>query len=253
MDWNAAYEEFHKYLHLNNFPIGYALLERREDVPASIKWVGHKINICQQTALARFYGWPHASRPKDQICVLGAACVGMIAVPERVSKGEINCGVYQHDLPTAESMQDYLPKVDKRYEALVTFPLSKVPEGVEPMGVIIYGNSAQMMRLIQADLWSSGGEFRMASSGDAGLCSRGIAQIVNTGQPTLEIPCVGDRRFAATQDTEIIFAFPAGRTEKILKGLAATYRTGSRYPVPPQMDEAHMPKGFFVVEGDLAE
>lgn len=119
------------------------------------------------------------------------------------------------------------------------------------MGVIIYGNSAQMMRLIQAELWASGGEFKMASSGDAGLCSRGIAQIVNTGKPTMEIPCVGDRRFAATQDTEIIFAFPAEQASKIIDGLAATHRAGSRYPIPPQMDEAHMPTGFYVVEQDF--
>jgi uncharacterized protein (DUF169 family) len=251
MDWKAAYEDFHKYLHLNNFPIGFTLLEKKEDVPDSVKWVGHKMNICQQTALARFYGWAQASCAEDQICVLGAACLGMIDCPERVSNGEINCGIYQHDAATAKSMQDYLPKIDKKYQAVVTYPLTKVPAGLTPDGVVIYGNSAQMMRLIQADLWTSGGEFKMASSGDAGLCSRGMAQIVKTGKPTLEIPCVGDRRFAATQDTEIIFAFPAEQTGKILDGLASTHKTGSRYPIPPQMDEAHMPNGFFVVEEDF--
>lgn len=252
MDWNAVYEKLHTYLHLNNFPIGYTLLESREDVPPSVKWVAHKVNICQQTALARFYGWAQASRAEDQVCVIGAACMGMIAIPERVSSGAINCGIYQQDPQAARAMQDLLPKVGKSYQVLVTYPLTRVPDGITPMGVIIYGNSAQMMRLIQAELWASGGEFRMASSGDAGLCSRGIAQIVNTGKPTLEIPCVGDRRFAATQDTEIIFAFPAAQTGKILEGLAATHRTGSRYPVPPQMDEAHMPPGFFVAAEDLS-
>jgi uncharacterized protein (DUF169 family) len=120
-----------------------------------------------------------------------------------------------------------------------------------PQGIIIYGNSAQMMRLIQAALWKEGGEFGLASSGDAGVCSRGIAQTLMTQKPILDIPCLGDRRFAATQDTELIFAFPAVMTSQMLEGIKATYKAGSRYPIPTQMDwEPHMPAGFFVVAED---
>lgn len=209
------------------------------------------MNVCQQVALARLYGWTSATSPEEQVCVLGASSVGLINVPRRVKDGKINYGVYQKDLAAAKRMQEHLPKMSQRHEAFVTFSLTRVPEGLAPKVIIIYGNSAQMMRLIQAALWEHGGELRMASSGDGGVCCRGIAQTLMTNNPTLEIPCLGDRRFAVTQDTELIFAFPATMASEILEGLKATYTAGSRYPIPTQMDWVpHMPEGFFVIAED---
>jgi uncharacterized protein (DUF169 family) len=251
MDWTTVYEEFHRYLHLYNFPVGVTLFEKKENVPASVRWIDRKVNVCQQVALARLYGWTSASGPEEQVCVLGASSVGLINVPQRVREGKINYGVYQKDLAAAKRMQKYLPKMSQKHEALVTFSLTRVPEGLAPKVIIIYGNSAQMMRLVQAALWEHGGELRMASSGDGGVCCRGIAQTFMTHNPTLEIPCLGDRRFAVTQDTELIFAFPATMASEILEGLKATYKAGSRYPIPTQMDWApHMPEGFFVIAED---
>ena len=251
MNWTTVYEKFHRYLHLYNFPVGVTLFEKKEDVHASVRWIDRKVNVCQQVALARLYGWTSASGPEDQVCVLGASSVGLINVPRRVREGKINYGVYQKDLAAAKRMQEHLPKMSQRHEALVTFSLTRVPEGLAPKVIIIYGNSTQMMRLIQASLWEHGGELRMASSGDGGVCCRGIAQTLMTNNPTLEIPCLGDRRFAVTQDTELIFAFPATMASEILEGLKATYTAGSRYPIPTQMDWApHMPEGFFVIAED---
>lgn len=251
MNWTTVYEEFHRYLHLYNFPVGVTLFEKKEKVPSSVKWINRKVNVCQQVALARLYGWTSATSPEEQVCVLGASSVGLINVPRRVKDGKINYGVYQKDLAAAKRMQEHLPKMSQRHEAFVTFSLTRVPEGLAPKVIIIYGNSAQMMRLIQAALWEHGGELRMASSGDGGVCCRGIAQTLMTNNPTLEIPCLGDRRFAVTQDTELIFAFPATMASEILEGLKATYTAGSRYPIPTQMDWVpHMPEGFFVVAED---
>ena len=251
MNWTTVYEEFHRYLHLYNFPVGVTLFEKKEKVPSSVKWINRKVNVCQQVALARLYGWTSATSPEEQVCVLGASSVGLINVPRRVKDGKINYGVYQKDLAAAKRMQEHLPKMSQRHEAFVTFSLTRVPEGLAPKVIIIYGNSAQMMRLIQAALWEHGGELRMASSGDGGVCCRGIAQTLMTNNPTLEIPCLGDRRFAVTQDTELIFAFPATMASEILEGLKATYTAGSRYPIPTQMDWVpHMPEGFFVITED---
>jgi len=252
MNWQNLYDALHDYLHLHSFPVGVTLFPKKSDVPESVRWFDRKVNICQQVAIARLYGWSFASGPAEQVCVLGAASLGLIETPERVKSGEINCGVYQKDLIAARKMQDHLPKMPTRNEAVACFSLTRVPEGITPQVVVIYGNSAQMMRLIQAALWSEGGEFRMASSGDAGVCSRAIAQTIMTQKATMEIPCLGDRRFAAAQDHDIIFAFPAKMSRSLLEGLEGTYRSGSRYPIPVQMDwEPHMPMDFSVADKDL--
>jgi len=217
-----------------------------------IRLQGKRLTICQQIAYSRMYSWSTCCTAETAHCVLGAGCTGLIEAPQRVVDGEVNNGIYQQDQSAAAAMQQGMPKVDSDIAAVLTYPLSKPFEGLEPELVVVYVNTAQAMRFVQAFLYHDGGEFCMKSSGDAGVCSRAVAQVALTGDPTIEIPCLGDRRFAMTQDHELCVGIPASWLEKTAVALQATHKAGIRYPIPFQIpDSCDLPPTFISGEEDL--
>ncbi|HEY5673607.1 MAG TPA: DUF169 domain-containing protein [Malonomonas sp.] len=224
-----------------------ALLEGKK-----IRLQGKRLTICQQIAYSRMYGWSTCCDAKTAHCVLGAGCTGMIEAPQRVVDGEVNNGVYQQNQSAAANMQQQMPRVDPEVAAVVTYPLGRPVAGLEPELVVIYMNTAQAMRMVQAFLYHEGGEFTMKSSGDAGVCSRGVAQVAISGEPTIEIPCLGDRRFAMAQDHELLVGIPATWLARTAEALAATHKAGIRYPVPFQIpDGCDLPPTFITGEEDI--
>ena len=147
-------------------------------------------------------------------------------------------------------MQQQMPRVEVGVAGVLTYPLTRPFQGVTPDLVVIYINSAQAMRFVQAFLYHQGGEFVMKSSGDAGVCSRAVAQVKLTGEPTIEIPCMGDRRFAMAQDHERLVGIPFEWLGRTTEGLAATHQAGIRYPVPFQIpSECDLPPDY--ITGDV--
>jgi len=210
-----------------------------------------RLAVCQQIAYSRLYGWSTWVDRESAHCVLGASCVGIVAPPERVLDGSVNNGIYQRDQQAAAAMQQQMPRCAPGTAGLLTYPLNRPVEGFTPQAVVLYVNSAQAMRFIQAFLYHEGGEFVMKSSGDAGVCSRGVAQVIMTGQPAVEIPCLGDRRFAMTQDHELIIGIPADWLERTAEGLSATHKAGIRYPVPFQIPAGcELPPVYVTAEQD---
>jgi len=211
----------------------------------------HRLTVCQQIAYSRYYGWSTCCDRNDSHCVLGAACAGLIEPPARVLDGSVNCGVYQQGPEAAMRMQQQMPRLPATTGALLTWPLSRPLAGVDAEAVVLYVNTAQAMRFAQAFLYHEGGEFVMRSSGDAGVCSRGVAQVLRDDQPTIEIPCLGDRRFAMAQDHEMIVALPSSWLQRTAEGLQATHKAGIRYPVPFQIPDAcQLPPDFITTEND---
>jgi uncharacterized protein (DUF169 family) len=219
-------------------PVGVAFVRDQAALAGvKVKLRGRRVTVCQQVAYSRLYGWSTFATRDDAHCVLGACAVGLVPTPARVRDGSVNAGVYQHDQPAAARMQASLPRVEERFDGLLTYPLTRPVDGFAPDVVVLYLNSAQAMRLVQAILHRDGGELAFRTSGDAGVCSRGIAQPFLTGEPTIEIPCLGDRRFAMTQDFELLAGIPRAWLDRVADGLEATHRAGIRYPVPFQLPE----------------
>ncbi|MFA7537273.1 MAG: DUF169 domain-containing protein [Desulfuromonadales bacterium] len=234
-------------------PVGVNLVrDAAQLATAKIRVKDQRLAICQQIAYSRMYGWSTWTDATTAHCVLGAGATGMIERPERVSSGAVNCGVYQQDQAAAAAMQQKMPRVIERFAGVLTYPLQRPLSGFSPDLAVIYCNSAQAMRFVQAFLYHAGGEFVMKSSGDAGVCSRGVAQVFCTGEPAVEIPCLGDRRFAMAQDHELLVGIPAAWFARTAEALQATHKAGIRYPVPFQIPSGcDLPPAFTTAEDDL--
>lgn len=233
-------------------PVGVNLIRDVVQINGmKIKVRGKRLAICQQIAYSRMYSWSTWTDADSSHCALGAACTGMILPPPRVIDGTVNTGVYQETQKAAAAMQQMMPRVQPYVAGVLTYPLTRPFAGLTPDLVVIYVNSAQAMRFVQAFLYHEGGEFVMKSSGDAGVCSRAVAQVALTGEPTVEIPCMGDRRFAMAQDHEMIVGIPFTWLEQTAQGLAATHKAGIRYPVPFQIPaECDLPPDYITGKQD---
>ena len=101
--------------------------------------------------------------------MLGASNCGLIEVPERVRSGAVNAGVYQADAVAAAAMQRDMPRLPFGQAGVLTYGMERPLAGFVPDLVVLYVNTAQAMRFVQAFLYHQGGEFTMRSSGDAGV------------------------------------------------------------------------------------
>jgi uncharacterized protein (DUF169 family) len=234
MDWKKYVEDLNTYIRPNSFPIGINLVKHLKDLPQGARKRRFKINVCQLGGFAR----------------LGACTCGLLPTPDRVIKGVLGEKVYQKDPKAAAAMQRALPKLRSVYRAVACYALGTV-EGVDPDVIMVYVDSAQAMRLTQAALWHKGGSLQTPSVGDAGMCGIGIAYVMQTKGVAREIPCLGDRRFAAVQDHELFFSWHRNRAEEIIEGLEGTHKGGIRYPIPTALDEFPMPPNYFVEVQDL--
>ncbi|MFQ6050483.1 MAG: DUF169 domain-containing protein [Candidatus Hydrothermarchaeota archaeon] len=247
MDWKDVANVLYKYIRLNSFPVGVKLLEKKEEIPPKTRRFKTKMNNCQLAGLARSYGWVVGATKEDLVCVAGAACVGLIETPEKITSGKISYKVNQKTLEAAKKMQDAVFRLKPIYEAILFYSIERAP--MDPDVVLCYVNPAQAMRLIHASLWEIGGKLKFGSSGEYGLCGEAIAQTIIEKEPKIAVACYGDRRFGLTQDHELIFSFPAEWTERILEGLEETHKAGVRYPIPFQLEFApQMPEIYFIEE-----
>ena len=225
------------------FPTGVKLLTSIDEVEGlkKVRRPDEEIAICQIISYARFYGWTIAGTAADNLCPVGEAVLGFVEPPKALLSGDLFYMRYQATRKAAKKMAELMPRIEYgKFSALLAAPLSKFP--LDPDMVIIYGNSAQMMRLIHGILWKEGGRLYFGTSGEA-VCADSIAQPMVTGEPQLAIPCYGDRRFGAAQDEEIIMSIPFKMIEDVVEGLEKTEKSGTRYPIPVQLST---PKPFLI-------
>jgi uncharacterized protein (DUF169 family) len=163
-------------------------------------------------------------------CVWGAACLGLIRTPKRLSDGDLNLP-FVKDEGAARELHGGMRMLgdDRKYAGAIIGPLDRIP--VRPDAVVIYLSPAQALRLIIAFAHARGEAVNCTMTGQASLCSA-IARAVGDGSVTLDVPCIGDRAYGMVQEHELVMAFPASRLEELVQGLEATDKVAS-YPYGP--------------------
>jgi uncharacterized protein (DUF169 family) len=236
MDYKAAAAQLKETLRLRTEPFGALFFKNPDDLPPKTrqpsKVFGKKVTICQGVTMARVYGWPVGLTRDDLICIPGMLVFGFTPAADPVMElGQLFCEVGFHpDLGPALKEVESLPRFEpQEVGAVYLCPLERLT--LDPAVVVVYGNPAQLMRLIQAATFSLGervsGEF-----GGKVECSQYLIAPYRTGQFRVVIPGMGDRIFSMTQDDELVVAFPGKFLEGLLVGLKeAAKKIGARYPI----------------------
>ncbi len=234
MDAATLNGHLEKHLRVSTFPVGIVSLAPGAPLPRKAKRpaqdLGIKVAICQSIGFARRYGWTLAFSGDDLACPIAKAAFGFADRNAYYTSGALADGMYASCRDAGARMEDALPKYDRNeVGAVVVGPLSRID--FAPDTVLVYGNPAQVLRLVNASLFEKGGAMRAETTG-RGDCADIVIRSRRSGEPQLVLPCYGDRIFGMTADDEMAFTFPFADAERIVKGLEGTHAGGVRYPIP---------------------
>ena len=185
-----------------------------------------QIAICQGFSFARRYGWSMAVGREDISCPLAKVVWGFEPMVDFYLNG-MTCGGLYTDTPALGAITEaQTAKFEhKQYAYVVAAPLQRTE--FEPDLILIYGNPAQVMRLVVAALYKRGGRLHASFSGRID-CSDEVIVTMQTDDYQVVLPCNGDRIFAQTQDDEMAHTIPASKIDEIVAGLEATHKNGIR-------------------------
>ncbi len=237
MELRALDEAFGRFVRTDTFPVAIRMLEPGEAVPRGLRSphesLGERWIVCQSIGIARRYGWGVVLDEEDVICPLASVAFGFRKPVDEYLKGYAAIGMYCESEAAAADLEAGVWKFPHgRWDRLAVAPLSKAT--FEPHVVAVYGNSAQVMRLVNAALYHSGARLESTSAGRLD-CAEIVVQTMTADEPKVVLPCNGDRVFGMAQDTEMVFAFPWRLASDVVTGLDGTHRGGVRYPIPVAM------------------
>lgn len=227
-------EALSKYLRPGSFPLAIRMVKDGEGLSERTRRphddMGFQVAVCQVFSMARRYGWQVAVGTEDINCPLALTAFGFKEELETYSCGEMCAGMFTETRQAGARTEEMAPKFSfGKYRFIQAAPLNRAD--FAPNLYLVYGNSAQIMRLLTAVLYKSGGY--LTSKFSARLdCADICIETMKTEKPQVILPCYGDRVFGQTQDDEMAMAFPAGIEADLIAGLEGTHKGGIRYPVP---------------------
>jgi uncharacterized protein (DUF169 family) len=236
MDYKSAATQLKEAMRLRTEPLGVSYLKDPAALPEKTRRpsqvFGKKVTICQGVTMARIYGWQVGLTREDVICVPGSLAFGFTPATDPILElAQLFCEVgFSRELGPALKEVEALPRFEpQEVAAIYLCPLDRLAR--DPDVIVVYGNPAQLMRLIQAANYSLGGRV----SGDFGgkvECGSYLIGPYRTGRVVVTIPGQGDRIFSMTQDDELVVSFPTHLFPGILNGLKeAARKIGARYPI----------------------
>ena len=223
-----------EHLRPGTFPLAIRMVVNGESLPERtkrpLKDFGHTVAVCQTFSIARRYGWPIAVGAEDIGCPLALTAFGFKPEVEEFSCGSMCSGMFTENLTAGANTEMQAPKFTfEQYKYILAAPISRA--AFVPNVYLIYGNSAQVMRLMTAYLWKEGGYLTSRFSGRLD-CADICIETMQTSKPQVVLPCYGDRVFGQTQDDEMAFTVPAGSEQQMIDGFVGTHAGGIRYPMP---------------------
>src|SRR6516165_4527112 len=249
-------EALARYVRPDTFPLAIRMLIPGEAIPEGVKipskTMGEQWIVCQSIGVARRYGWGIAVGKEDVICPLAAIAFGFRKPNDEYLRGFASVGIYCKDEQAAASLEASTWRFEPgAYDYVCVAPLNRT--SFEPHVVAVYANSAQVLRLVHASLYSHGGRV-VSTSGGRLDCAEIVIQTLTTNEPKVILPCTGDRVFGMAQDHEMVFAFPWSYAGEIIAGLEGTHAGGTRYPITVDMrDTVKMPKSYQDIMRHLRE
>ncbi len=240
-------EALGRYVRPDTFPLAIRMIQPGEALPERLKvpskTMGEQWIVCQSIGVARRYGWGIAIGKEDIICPLAAIAFGFRKPNDEYLKGFASVGMYCKDESAATNMEASTWRFEPgTYDYVCVAPLNRTT--FEPHVIVVYANSAQVMRLVHAALYKRGGRL-VSTTGGRLDCAEIVIQTLATNEPKVILPCNGDRVFGMAQDNEMAFAFPWSYAQEIIEGLEGTHKGGTRYPIPVAMrNTVTMPESY---------
>jgi dephospho-CoA kinase len=218
-------------MRLRSFPVAMRLLEDRSELERIpfLRRLDHAVTMCQLFTLVRTCDWTVGADFEDFVGSMCPSIIGLAELPEHVLDGSFRSIVWTKTKRDGAEMESSIPRIPfGKYQAVALAPLVYNP--FDPDMVLIYGNPAQMMLLINSLQHERYEAMQFFCVGETS-CSDAVARCWLDRKPSLAIPCYGERRYGHAQDDELVMALPPQSVAVALRGMEALYRKGIRYPI----------------------
>jgi uncharacterized protein (DUF169 family) len=227
--WADLASELRSKLWLRTHPIGYKRFENPGDLDKipDLKRPEHFSVFCQMIAQARKLGLTVGAKDTDPVYSHCARIHGLMAIPPGLDTPV-------HGLKWCGSWEDER----KRFKAfprimagggVVLAPLSTIT--FDPDVILIYGDPAQIILIIQSMQKKEFERFQFACMGESS-CADSLADCYLSGKPKVGLPGVGERVLGHVREDELVIALPPLYMDRALDGLR---ELGLTYPIPPNM------------------
>jgi uncharacterized protein (DUF169 family) len=228
--WMNAGRTLEVMLRPQTYPLAVKLVKDESEFPEKTRRPEQKLAICQAVTISRRYGWTMGITEDDSGCPGASLAYGWTRLADEDAMIQFFTSVgYASDEVVARRILENIDHLESsKCRGLVVSPLTRTR--IIPDVILVYGNPAQMMRLIQGAMYKEGKRVKSELAGIAASCTSGILRTFNTGEYQVVLPGNGDRVFAVTYDNEMIFAIPAARASEITEGMKG--QRFARYPIP---------------------
>ncbi|MEW6667999.1 MAG: DUF169 domain-containing protein [Thermodesulfobacteriota bacterium] len=227
-------EAMSAYIRHQTHPLAIRMLESQDGIPEGAKNplrdFGVPFALCQALALGRREGLTIVLDRESLSCPFALAGLGF-GSPEAFLSGT-HALVPLNQTPEARKKAlGSLPRFPSgKYRHILISPLRAAR--YEPDVIVFYGSGAQVMRLIQAAVFSSGEALHSSSTGSGG-CLLPIVGTMLEDKCKYAVPGNGDRRLGLVADGDLSFGMPRSRFEEVISGLRLSHEGKQTYPVSP--------------------
>jgi len=222
------------YVKPQTHPLAIKMLHNEDEVPADAKSpmrdFGALFTLCQALALSRMEGLTIVLDRESQSCPIALSGLGFVN-PEEYLSGKYALAPTNQPAETRKKMAGSLPRFPfGKYRYILISPIKTAR--FDPDVILFYGNGAQVMRMIQAAVFSSGEALTSKSSGSGGCLVEIVAPMLE-GKCKYALPGNGERRLGLVGDGEVVFSMPRDRFEAVTTGLKLSHEGKQTYPVSP--------------------
>jgi len=232
-------------LKLRTLPFAMKLLPEEEDftqVPGLRRpREGRRFALCQLVTQCRISGLTLGVTAGNLLP--GSNCggvPGLHAPGEEYLSGEMMAGVWFGTQVAAKAHQEVMYRLTPgRHKAMVLSPL-RTGRLSDPDVTLFYGTPAQMILFVNGLQWKRYRRLDFTVTGET-ACADSWGRALVTGEPSLSIPCYGERRYGGVAEDELLMALSPWDLSRGIEGLEGLAKAGLRYPIPPygiQVDPA---------------
>ena len=221
-------------LRLRTTPIGMKLFETVAEMEAvpRIRRPNAIHTTDQIVGMASRLNWTVGITVEDLVGAQCGAVIGLHPQDDEWLSGERMKGVWYETIEDTNAHQQAMDVVPfGTYQAMAVSPLSA--KRLDPPDIcLVYATPAQMIILINGLQWRGYKKLEWGCVGES-ACADSWGRALQTGEPSLSIPCFAERRYGGVMEDELLMAISPEDLLVSVQGMEALSRNGLRYPIPP--------------------
>jgi len=178
--WRDAGKSLEELLRPRTYPLAVKFVRDESDFPEGSRKPEQKLAVCQALAMSRRYGWTIGLAEKDSGCPGASLAYGWTEIYDKGSLAQFFLAAgYAADEEGAKTIVSNIDHLERgKYRGMVISPLTRTK--IVPDVILVYGNPAQIMRLIQGAMYKKGERLKCELAGLAASRTGGIIRTFNT-------------------------------------------------------------------------